>query len=107
MLCYVCMIRLLGSSKDLDPLLDGAKLLLASRSSRDTKRHDSTRLVVLGQLQELQQTLVDFLVHPSKVLQRSSDALFGKSSPDNVLEDTSRVLGPSEEFLQSQSACSF
>jgi hypothetical protein len=41
------------------------------------------------------------------VLQRSSDALFGKSSPDNVLEDTSRVLGPSEEFLQSQSACSF
>lgn len=91
----------LGPSKDLDPLLDGGKFLVPSWGSSDTKWHNGARLPFLWQVQKLDQTLLDFGVHSSKVLQRSSDTLFGEGGPDYVLEDTSRVLGPGVEFLLS------
>jgi hypothetical protein len=79
---------LVGSSEDLNPLFDRSKLLITSRSSRFTKGHNSTRLPILRQAQQLQQTSVDFLVHSSEMLERSSETLFGESGPDDVLEDT-------------------
>jgi hypothetical protein len=90
---------LVGSSEDLNPLFDRSKLLITSRSSRFTKRHDSTRLPILGQAQQLQKPSVDILVHSSEMLERSSETLFRESGPDDVLKDTGRVLGPLEELL--------
>jgi hypothetical protein len=79
---------LVGSSEDLDPLFDRSKLLIASRSSRFTKGHNSTRLPILGQAQQLQKPSVDILVHSSEMLERSSETLFRESGPDDVLKDT-------------------
>jgi hypothetical protein len=90
---------LLGVGKDLDPLLNWSKFLLSSRGGRYTKRHNRARLVILGQAQQLHQPSVDFLVHASKVLKGSSESLLGQSSPDDVLQDTGRVLGPGVELL--------
>lgn len=89
----------LGTSKDLDSLFDGCKLLVPSRSSGYTKRHQRARLPILWQIQELDQSLLDLGVHASKVLQRGSDTLLREGGPDDVLEDTGCVLGPDVEFL--------
>jgi len=90
---------LVGSSEDLDPLFDRSKLLITSRSSRFTKRHNSTRLPIFRQAQQLQKPSVDILVHSSEMLERSSQTLFRESGPDDILEDTGRILGPLEELL--------